>query len=91
MSNYLYLRCENHNPPLRAEEESGQHLYDLPVIRADIREREALVAMYDHAGYLDVGDYFRNNTVKFLIKHRTCELGIESEYGDVYPLEAGAE
>lgn len=91
MSNYLYLRCESHNPPLRAEEESGQHLSDLPVIRADIRMRETIVAMYDHAEYFDMGDYFRNHTMRFLVKHRTCELGIESEYGDVYPLEEETE
>ena len=38
MSTYLYLRCEDHDPPLVAREESGQHLYDLPTIRADIAD-----------------------------------------------------
>ena len=36
MSTWLYLRCESHDPPLENDGESGQHLYDLEQIWADI-------------------------------------------------------
>lgn len=44
MSTYLYLACLDHDPPLFADDESGQHLYDLPQIRADIARRAEMVA-----------------------------------------------
>ena len=34
MSTWLYLRCESHDPPLKNDVESGQHLYDLEQIWA---------------------------------------------------------
>lgn len=84
MSTYLYLECRDHAPVLRADDESGQHLYDLPQIRADIVDRDAIVA-----GYLDdrgPAEHFRRNTAAFLAAHRSCELGIRDEYGRPYDL-----
>ena len=39
MSTWIYLECADHDPPISADGESGQHLYDLPDIREDIRRR----------------------------------------------------
>ena len=79
MSTYVYLVCMDHEPPLVAEDESGQHLYDLPRIRADIRDRELLVAAAERDLVSD--EYFRRNTVRFLRSHPTCRISIKDEYG----------
>lgn len=79
MSTWLYLRCEDHTPPLMADDESGQHLHDLPQIRADIATRDALVAAIK--GGLTVDDYFRRHTARFLLRHPKCRLSIQDEYG----------
>ena len=87
MSTYLHLVCLDHDPPLVAEEESGQHLYDLPQIRADIAAREELVAsasMWEN--WKTVDEYFRRNTANFLVQHQKCRIGIQSEYGVDYPI-----
>ncbi len=64
MSTYLFLLCLDHTPPLEAEGESGQHLYDLPQIRADVANREQVVSAWD--GYWGPGHHFRHNTARFL-------------------------
>jgi len=84
MSTWIYLRCEDHTPPLMADDESGQHLYDLPQIRADIAGRDALVAAIKDG--LTVDDYFRRHTARFLVQHPKCRLSIQDEYGDEHPL-----
>jgi hypothetical protein len=84
-----------HNPPLVAEEESGQHLSDLPRIRAEIAEREKsgrdLVDGYRpmdyHSGNWDSASYFRHNSLEFLNRHQECVIGIVDEYGESYPLK----
>lgn len=86
MSTYLYFRCLDHDPPLIAEEESGQHLYDLPQMRKDLADRERIVASYAD-GMSFPSDYFRRNTAKFFVSHATCTLGIIDEYDKVYPNE----
>lgn len=98
MSTYLYLVCLDHDPPLLAEEESGQHLYDLPRIREEIRNREEIVRVYDdeHSyGLFYESDwdekaieaYFRVRSAKFLSRHRSCRIGIEDEYGRRHPVD----
>ena len=85
MSTYLYLQCLDHTPPLTAEEESGQHLSDLPTIRAALADREAAIArsaLNGTQGYWS----FERNTARFLAAHRTCQVGIIDEYGREYPL-----
>ena len=88
MSTYVYLTCLDHSPPLRADEESGQHLYDLPQIRKDIANRALFIANWDADLDVDYGYHFRNNTARFLVAHRTCRIGIEDEYGRKHPVEA---
>lgn len=89
MSTYLYLRCLNHNPPLRANRESGQHLYDLPDIQADLANRDVIVKAYELDFASD--EYFRENTAWFLVQHPLCSLGIIDEYGREHPVRPAPE
>lgn len=94
MSTYLYLECLSHDPPLRAQDESGQHLYDLPQIRADVANRDELAAEWRvadcdvwtmlprPASFLDDDQYFRRRTIEFLGQHPHCHIGIRDEYGE---------
>lgn len=89
MSTWLYLECLDHDPPLRSEGESGQHLYDLPQIRADIAARDALltlVAASEYGDVPDMGSHMRTNTARFLVAHPRCHLGIRDEYGYSHPI-----
>lgn len=86
MSTWLYLECLDHVPPIQAEDESGQHLYDLPSIREDIANRDVLVRMYENTIAADFG-YFRNHTVRFLAHHKMCRIGIRDEYGRDHPVK----
>ena len=89
MSTYVYLQCLDHDPPLRAEGESGQHLSDLPQIRADIADRDMIARMWAREN-LDRGHHFLNNTARFLAYHRPCRIGIIDETGRTHPVEAPA-
>lgn len=68
----------DHTPPIQADDESGQHLYDLPQALADIKNRVALVAAFQD----DVvpNDRFRRNSVAFLARHPNCRITIFDEY-----------
>lgn len=80
ISTYIYLECLDHDPPLRAEQESGQHLSDMDMIMNDVKNRDFLVSMYEN-NRLDNGAYFTMNTARFLASHKTCRLGIIDETG----------
>ena len=86
MSTYMYLKCIDHDPPIRAREESGQHYYDLPRIRAEVADRHGLVARlsgglpYQRSEHYD--NYFPRNTALFLRDHPKCRIRIETEYGE---------
>lgn len=87
MSTYLYLVCVAHDPPLRADCESGQHLYDLPQIRADIRNRDEIVKAMELGMEPDSGPlHFRRATARFLSEHPRCPLAIYDEYGERHAL-----
>ena len=47
--------CLDHDPPLKADGESGQHLYDLPQIRKDIRRRASLPSQQKTPGSTTMG------------------------------------
>ncbi len=87
MSTYLHLACLDHDPPLLAAEESGQHLYDLPRIRAEVANRDRIVAALDD--YTQLG-YFEGNSARFFSQHRTCRVGIVDEYGQEHAVAAHA-
>lgn len=87
MSTYLYLVCHSHTPPLQASRESGQHLYDLPTIRADIANRVWIAEAERSDRGIDFG-YFGGATATFVAAHEDCTIGIRDEYGVDYPLIA---
>lgn len=89
MSTYIYLTCESHNPPLRAEDESGQHLYDLPRIREEIQNRKVIARIEDEG--LPCGNPFVQHSAYFLSRHKECGIGIVDEYGQTYPIEPEPE
>jgi hypothetical protein len=89
MSTYVYLQCLDHDPPLSADGESGQHLSDLPQIRGDLADRARITASV-RDGW-DAGDHFRNNTARFLAEHPRCRIGIRDEYGVEHPTTEAAE
>lgn len=84
MSTYIRLVCTDHEPHLVAESESGQHLSDLSQIRADIRDRDRIVA--NVRDDIWPSEYFRRNTAMFLSRHPRCTLAIEDEYGESHPI-----
>ena len=83
MSTWIYLECLDHNPPLQAEDESGQHLYNLTQIRADLTDRDRIVANTNDDIWPE--NYFRRHTARFLTNHPKCRIGIRDEYGKEYP------
>lgn len=90
MSTWVYLRCLDHDPPIRADEESGQHLYDLPQVHNDIAHRAEMLAADDADGemswvYENGLAHFRSNTLRFFRRHRTCNLDVIDEYGTIHP------
>lgn len=90
MSTWIYLVCTDHTPPIQAEDESGQHLYDLPQIRKDLADREQLVAMKpDELDCRESADsYYTRATWRFLQYHPKCNIEIRDEYDRVHPIEA---
>jgi hypothetical protein len=84
MSTDLYLECLDHDPPLIAYDESGQHLSDLAQIRADLADRDRISAT--HADGWAHPNYFRRNTARFLAAHPTCRIGIRDECGVEHPV-----
>lgn len=86
MSTYLYIECRDHDPVLRNHEESGQHLRNLEDIRRWIQDRELYATAYQ-LNEVEFDDYFLRNTIRFLVDHKNCTLGIRDEYGVEHPLE----
>lgn len=84
MSTWIYLHCLDHDPPLSADAESGQHLgFNVDQAVQDITDREKIIA----AAAIDChpDDHFRRNTARFLIHHPRCRIGIRDEYGQWHP------
>lgn len=87
MSTYIYLLCRDHSPAIQADGESGQHLYDLPQLRQDIADRDAIVHAMQELDLYPSGSRYRHNTADFLAAHPRCRLGIVDEYGREHPIE----
>lgn len=83
MSTYLYLVCNDHTPPLHSDGEVGQHLTDLPRIRAEISKRDVFVAAAEHHPSYD---YFTGNAARFFSQHPRCAIGIVDEYDKTHGL-----
>lgn len=79
MSTWLYLRCESHDPPLKNDGESGQHLRDLEQIWSDLDNRDRIAIAYCD-GMIPYDNY-RHSTASFLAAHPHCRIGVIDEYG----------
>ena len=87
MSTYLYLQCDSHEPPIGANQEAGQHLYDLEHIRKDWANRHAIKTGLE-AGLSPEGDsYFQSSNRIFMMQHINCEVSIHDEYDRQHSLE----
>lgn len=92
MSTWIYLVCEQHDEPVRANYESGQHLYDLPQLRLDwLNRRHWLAYIERFPGTLtrefDLLTYFQRHTFAFLRDHADCDqMHVVTEYGERLPL-----
>lgn len=86
MSTYLYLECQDHNPPMSSDGEVGQHLYDLPRIRREIAERELFVALARSGIEFSYDHHFTSNAARFFTKHPHCRIRIFDEYGNEHPI-----
>lgn len=90
----MYLECPHHEEVVRAEEESGQHHYDLPTIRFNWLRRGHWFQYIDRfpgtlSREFDHLSYFERNTFRFLREHRECgEPRIVSEHGEVFEIHA---
>jgi len=84
----MYLVCESHEEPVRADMESGQHHYDLPTIRFNWLRRDHWLPYIDRfpgtlSREFDHLSYFERNTLAFIREHRECGTPhIVSEYGE---------
>lgn len=87
MTEYMYLECLSHDPPIRSREPVGHHIDALPGVRqmaASERVREdALMDAFPPRGM--TMDELAEVSL-FMEGHRGCVMGIVSEYGDHYPL-----
>lgn len=94
MSTWIYLVCAQHDEPVQAEDESGQHLYDLPQLRFDwLNRRHWLAYIERFPGTLtrefDHLSYFQRNTFAFLRDHADCDqMHVVTEYGERLRLAA---
>jgi hypothetical protein len=86
MSTYVYLECLDHDPPLRSEDEVGQHLSDLPRIRDELARRDELVAEWSKERALPFVWSWPNNAARFLAGHPRCRISIRDEYGVEHPV-----
>ena len=91
MSTYVYLTCRDHTPAIQADGESGQHLSDLPQLRQDIADRDAIVHALQELDLYPRYSSYRRNTATFLAAHPHCRLGIVDEYGREHPIEEESE
>jgi hypothetical protein len=90
MSTYLYLTCQCHEPTLLADEESSQHAHrDIDKVRGWVADRDALLRAF-RENY-DLGEYFLNNTMRFLAQHSDCVIGARDEYGENWPITTPTE
>lgn len=92
MSTSIYLECRGHTPPIVADSESGQHLYDLDPLRTLLAHRKQVTDAHRilteaAGGYIDYGERYLGNSIRFMAKHPECPLGIIDEYGQEHPLE----
>lgn len=87
MSTYLYLQCDSHEPPIGADQEAGQHLYDLEHIRKDWANRHAIKTGWEAGLSLEGDSYFQTSNRFFMMQHINCKVSIHDEYDRQHSLE----
>ena len=94
MSTWLFLRCDAHDPPLLSRAEVGQHLYDLPRVRAWLADPGSLrdpdqIEGEHWAGWPSCEPFWEMVTARFLASHPHCPISIQDEHGETHsPKEA---
>jgi len=78
MSTYWYFVCTDHDPELFSDEEFTQHTGDAAYKHAvNLAKKRPVEA----ATPWDADEYFDRNARRFLLRHPSCEIAIEDEYG----------
>ncbi len=80
MSEWHYLRCESHTPPLLSREEVCQHPRDLDEVRAYWADGQAVTGLPEQ---------WRREISAFGREHPDCQVVLVSEIGVVRPLTTG--
>lgn len=99
MSTELYLECRSHTPTLSDGEQVGNNLVrDLDQLRTWLKNRGMILHFAGVAKSLDLdvfdtvqdNDFYRH-TLRFILEHPNCEIGIRDEYGKDHPLDPQAD
>lgn len=97
MSTELYLECRSHTPALSNGDQVGNNLTShLTELRKWLNQRERLVDLVAEMRTLDLDpfdttdDYYRH-TLRFILEHPECDIGIRDEYGKDHPVDPQAE
>lgn len=99
VSTELYLECRSHTPALSDGEQVGNNLAnDLDRLRGWLKNRHVLLHFVGVAKQLDLDpfdtvqddDYYRC-TLRFILEHPNCEIGIRDEYDKDHPIDPEAE
>lgn len=92
MSTWLYLECRTHDPVLQDSDEVGQHLgQELEQVQVWLAQREGLIDLATKmraAGFdpFETEDRYYRTTLRFVLEHPRCEIGIRDEYGRDHPV-----
>jgi hypothetical protein len=82
VSTWVYFACLDHDPPIRADSESGQH-NEFAAMRALLASREAVLAGVAALGpwvSIETGDRYKDNGLAFFAQHPRCRLACVDEY-----------
>jgi hypothetical protein len=99
VSTEIFLECRSHTPPLSDGVQVGDNLdRDLDRLRGWLKNRGVLLHFVGVAKSLDLDafDTVQDNasyryTMRFILEHPNCEIGIRDEYGKDHPLDPQAE
>lgn len=81
MSTSVYLVCIDHDPPIRADSECGQH-GEVDRCRTILGRRDDLLRLSAECDYFfSTGDRWTDNGLHFFKTHPRCRVACEDEYG----------
>lgn len=94
MSTYLYLVCDEHDPPLLSADEVTQHTNkdgELDKIRGWVANRAELIRLRKEQDDSTYSDYFQTHAITFLVQHPKCHLSAVDEHGEKYEVMRAAD